>query len=190
VTRFLPILRDLVLVCLLLGLLLMIALRIDPGEQEIDGPFHVIDGDTLASNGERLRLVGIDAPEIAQVCRDETGAGWRCGLAARTALSRLIAEDGQVRCHGSARDRYHRRLVECVRGEDSLNGQMVFLGFAVASGGYTQEEAQARRARRGIWAGEFDMPRQWRREHDTGQAGNPLRAMIEWLKDVFGQMGL
>jgi endonuclease YncB( thermonuclease family) len=36
-------------------------------------------------------LDGIDAPEFNQICLDEKGHEWNCGLAARDALANLIA---------------------------------------------------------------------------------------------------
>jgi endonuclease YncB( thermonuclease family) len=37
----------------------------------IQGPARVVDGDTLVINDERIRLYGVDAPEKAQVCRQD-----------------------------------------------------------------------------------------------------------------------
>jgi endonuclease YncB( thermonuclease family) len=47
---------------------------------------------------------------------------------------------------------------------------MVRSGWAVdfrrySKGAYADEEAQARAARRGLWAGEFEVPAQWRKTH-------------------------
>ena len=35
----------------------------------IQGPARVVDGDTLAIGGEKIRFFGVDAPEKAQTCR-------------------------------------------------------------------------------------------------------------------------
>jgi len=40
---------------------------------DITGPARVIDGDTIAIGGERIRLHGIDAPEMKQTCRTSKG---------------------------------------------------------------------------------------------------------------------
>ena len=141
--------RDALLATCLLVLLLLITLRLSGGkETRIDGPFYVIDGDTLSVDGERLRLRGIDAPEMGQACRDEAGETWACGQAARHALLRLVDRD-DVQCRGAGHDRYGRLLVECDAKGRSINGSMVAQGMALASGGYQGEEAEARKGRRG-----------------------------------------
>jgi endonuclease YncB( thermonuclease family) len=184
----LPLLRDALLATALLGLLLLIAARLDGGSGDEDagpetalaGPFHVLDGDTMASGRQRLRLLGLDAPELGQTCRTAAGTEWDCGLAARQALRDRVDAAG-IECRGNARDRYHRLLVDCRRGEVSINGGMVRDGLAIASGGYAREEGEAKSAGQGIWAGTFESPRQWRAEHADDPSGSPLQDVWTWL---------
>ena len=76
-----------------------------------------------------------------------------------------------MRCRIADRDRYLRLLGTCVAGSVELNRWMVEAGWAVAfevHGGpplFAAEEEQARRAKRGIWQGPFERPRQWRDQH-------------------------
>lgn len=127
------------------------------------GPFRVVDGDSLEAGGLRFRLEGIDAPEYRQVCR-RNGGDWACGREAARHLATLVSRS-DTGCRSYGEDRYERLLVRCRRGGTDINGAMVEAGFAVAFGDYDREEAEARAAGRGIWAGDFQQPRDWRRLH-------------------------
>jgi endonuclease YncB( thermonuclease family) len=136
-------------------------------QREITGAAEVIDGDSLRISGVEMRLKGIDAPELSQTCT-VSGRETACGREARTALRRLL-QRGLVTCIGDERDRYDRLLVVCrVRGAE-INAVMVRDGHAVAFGHYEAEEAQARAAFAGLWAGEFERPRAWRDRKGTNR---------------------
>jgi len=63
----------------------------------------VIDGNTLEIQGERVRLFGIDAFELAQTCLDARGEPWRCGVEAKVALADLV-QDHPVACRVMVED--------------------------------------------------------------------------------------
>jgi len=132
---------------------------------EASGYAKVIDGDSLQVGYERIRLVGIDAPEGRQTCERE-GVTWLCGQEAARALRGLVG-GREVRCIADARDRYKRLLAVCTVNGTNLNATMVERGWALAfvrySHAYVGEEDRARRAKRGLWAGEFEKPWEWRR---------------------------
>ena len=50
----------------------------------------VRDGGTLQADGIVIRLAGIIAREASATCKDARGRTWRCGVAAKAALSKLI----------------------------------------------------------------------------------------------------
>lgn len=137
-------------------------LRERPGDQLVAGPFHVVDGDTLTIGGLRMRLRGLDAPEMKQRC-GEAATSWSCGVRARKALQSLVA--GQATCMTHGTDKYRRRLVRCSAGGRDVGSAMVREGHAVAYGDYEREEAEAKASRRGIWSGTFDRPEDWRKAH-------------------------
>ncbi len=133
---------------------------------ELVGKPRIVDGDTIVIGGEVVRLQGIDAPENRQHCDDASGNDYRCGVAATQALTHLIAS-GDVRCSGAERDRYGRLIAVCHRGEREINRAMVASGWALAyvrySPDYISEQRDASQARRGLWAGSFEAPWDFRR---------------------------
>jgi endonuclease YncB( thermonuclease family) len=138
---------------------------------EIVGRAHAVDGDTLDIGDERIRLIGIDAPEDGQTCQ-VAGEEWPCGDAATATLATMIGT-AEVRCEVYGRDRYQRALAVCYAGQMDLNGAMVRSGAAlawyphsgaVAGPSYGTEQAAAEAAGAGMWRGEFTPPWQWRRQ--------------------------
>ncbi len=134
----------------------------------IEGHARVIDGDSVVVAGREMRLQGIDAPEGRQHCT-RGGADWACGEEARRHLQSLIG-GRPLTCRADESDQHGRLLSVCevagnVINGRSLNAAMVDDGFAVAYGRYRSEEQRARSARRGLWSGEFQQPREWRDQH-------------------------
>jgi len=114
-----------------------------------------IDGDTLRTGSRRIRLVGIDAPELSQTCRDEDGRVWSCGSEAHAQLRSLVGF-ALAECKSSSTDRYGRPLAICSAGSVSDIGEaMVRSGYAVSfmSLRYWLAELDARYHKRGIWRG-------------------------------------
>ena len=146
-------------------LLVAFILKIAGFEATTHGNARVIDGDSLEVDGREIRLQGIDAPESRQTCRDERGHGWACGQEARRVLAGLTGR-GEVACISAKTDRYGRLLGHCKVGALSLNEEMVRLGLAIAyldpPFSVVRLEAEARTARRGLWRGRFDRPKDWR----------------------------
>lgn len=155
---------DYALTAVLLGLLLLVAARFERFATRIEqGMATVNDGDSITLGSERIRMRGIDAPEYMQTCRKD-GADYPCGKLARQSLVRLIA-GRPVSCSGWQRDRYRRLLGDCRAGDTDLNRTQVQSGWAVAYGDFESEQAAARAAKTGIWAGTFDQPQAWRESH-------------------------
>ncbi len=144
---------------------LVLALIATPALADVAGVASVIDGDTLEIHGQRIRFHGIDAPESRQLCRLD-GKPWQCGKDAANALAEKIARR-PVTCEDLGRDRYDRIVARCTVAGEDINAWMVSQGLALAyrrySLDYVGADADARAARRGIWAGEFIKPWEWRR---------------------------
>lgn len=128
---------------------------------------RVSDGDTLwvqplpDGRFRKLRLDGIDAPEICQ-------SG---GVASRDALAARVLRQ-VVTVHERRRDDYGRALVKLQHAGDDVAAVMVRQGQAwsyrwrQSDGPYAREEALARTQRQGLFAaGEAEHPRDFRRRH-------------------------
>jgi micrococcal nuclease len=128
---------------------------------------RIVDGDTIdCSRVGRVRLIGVDAPELSQR---------PYGRAAADALERLLPVGTPVLLEPDveARDRYDRVLAYVWRGDTLVNWRMVREGWAVLLtmppnvqyvDGYTGAQRQAREERRGLWATEAFacLPRDYR----------------------------
>ena len=139
-------------------------------QPEILGTATVIDGDTIEIHGQRIRLHGVDAPESFQECLSSNRTSWRCGQRAALVLAERIANT-PIRCRSLDRDRYGRIIAVCFKGGEDLSQWLVANGWAVAfrrfSLDYAADEERARRARRGLWEGSFEMPWDWRARRRT-----------------------
>ncbi len=153
------------------ALTIALILLATPTLADVAGPARVIDGDTLEVQGERIRLHGIDAPETRQLCHLD-GKPWQCGKDAANALADKIARR-PVTCEDLGRDRYKRIIARCTVAGEDLAQWMVAQGWAVAyylfSYEYSRAEHRAESARRGIWAGEFVKPWEWRKRPENAQ---------------------
>ena len=182
-TRGLRLIRDGVTAFALLALVALIAAKLNDADKiEHAGAFRAADGDSLTLGTDRLRLEGIDAPELSQSC-ERDGKAWACGRMAREALQGLVLASGTL-CQGSRRDRYDRLLVVCRSGTgEDINAAMVRRGMAISYGGYGKEEAEARAEKAGLWAGTFERPRDVR---DHAREGAGFDRTLRFLEKIAG----
>ncbi|WP_316976467.1 thermonuclease family protein [Shumkonia mesophila] len=135
-----------------------------PARADVTGPVCVTNGNVIMVNGTRwygkctggteVRLFGIVAPELSQICEGPGGQRWQCGRASAAMLLEAVKNE-KVTCEGKSADPEGRLLAVCrVRGED-LNRRMVREGWALAyphhSAKYEEEEKRAAQARKGLW---------------------------------------
>jgi endonuclease YncB( thermonuclease family) len=154
--------------CLLL-LLLLLGSSAQARETFVGQVSYVTDGDTLwvqpDSGGEprKLRLLGVDAPEICQ-------SG---GKEARDMLAQLALQR-RVTVKVSYYDRYGRGLATIALDGQDLGARMVRAGQAWSYGWrgrpglYAAQETQARQSRSGVFAAASpESPRAFRKRHGS-----------------------
>ncbi len=163
---------NLVAVGLVVVLLLVFSYMLDitrgrVGEFDYAGAAQVIDGGTIAFDGVPLRLYGIDAPDLDQICTSPEGAPYPCGRMAAANLERLL-QGVEAVCRRTDDGDAIKVAVRCSFDLIDLNTQLVLSGWAVADqeegSEYRPAEAAARRLGAGLWRGEFDRPGEWRRK--------------------------
>lgn len=97
---------------------------------------EVIDGDTLRCGTTRVRLVGIDAPEMPGHCRMSRRCVEGDPFASKAKLEQLIAAN-DVQCVQTDMDRYGRVVASCTSGGENLSCALVRANMAVIRyGGY------------------------------------------------------
>jgi endonuclease YncB( thermonuclease family) len=133
---------------------------------ELIGQASVIDGDTIEIHGARVRIFGIDAPESDQLCHDARSYQYRCGQKASNALFDFVGHR-LVECVEVDRDRYKRAVSVCTVGGTDIADWLVRNGLALdwpqySKGGYAAAQAEAKREQRGMWAGNFKEPWNYR----------------------------
>lgn len=141
------------------------------------------DGDSLMVGGREVRLFGIDAPEWDQTCK-RGGQDWACGQVAASELEKLVTGE-DVSCVAVDTDAHGRTVARCTANGIEVNRAMVASGYAVAyrhySTAYVSAEETAKAYRRGIWAGTFEMPSEYRHEEvvrpvqSTPRRARPVR---------------
>src|SRR5689334_24508030 len=133
---------------------------------DLTGIAKVREGDTVLIGTTRIRLGGIDAPSLDQLCINPSGERWTCGVSARDEL--IKHADGKTwTCHPrQVADRRGRLVARCeVDGED-IQKWLVRSGWALSykqfSHDYDADEAVAREEKAGMWRGAFVAPWDWR----------------------------
>ena len=141
---------------------------------EIIGIPKVVDGDTIHIKSYKIRLEGIDAPEMRQKCKKpflqimffNFQKDYDCGLISKKKLIQKIGNK-PVKCILLGKDRYKRYLAKCLKDSLDLNRWMVRNGYAVAYRKYSKlyilDENFAKQEKLGLWKGTFVKPEKWRK---------------------------
>ena len=165
------------------------------GAAEITGVPKIREADQVSIGNTRIRLGGIDAPSVDQLCLNNRGERWTCGVAARDELIKHVGGKSWT-CRTRTIDRRGRTVARCdVEGED-IQKWLAASGWALAylrtSRDYEADEKAAREAKAGMWQGAFIAPWDWRvRNKKTavlGAAKPPDNALAILLASASGSV--
>lgn len=151
-------------ICSLFVLILGVALPVAAGT--FSGPVRVHDGDTFDVGAVRVRLHGVDAPELGQPCTNPDGVRWDCGTwVAGQVRARL---DGRkVDCEKLGEDRHGRTLARCALAGRDIGRMLVEEGLVLAYRRYSMEydldEKRAVVAGHGLHGSLMTTPEEYRR---------------------------
>lgn len=139
------------------------------------GRVRVIDADTWDVGGTKVRLFGIDAPELSQPCLLD-GRAWECGVWAADQTRRAY-QGARAICTRVTTDRHGRVVARCsVDGED-VGRRMVREGWAFAfrrySMDYDLDEKTAVVQGRGLHRGQVQDPAAFRAQRQAPAAPAP-----------------
>jgi endonuclease YncB( thermonuclease family) len=149
-------------------------------EQETD-----VNNNKNNHNFKNVRLAGIDAPEYKQKCYDSNKQEYQCGKISADFLKKLIANKFVI-CNDLGLDYYHRHLGECfVEGDNKKflninqelikNGMAIIYDFKETTTLMEGLEKQAKEQKIGLWQGEFQKPKDYRKANPKNHLKNDLK---------------
>ena len=151
-------------------------------------PLFIVDGDSVNINvvlfldlaqapmeelsdktDLKMRIAGIDTPELKQTCEMEQGKSIDCGFLTKDYLQKLLeSEPGVLVIKPIGVDYYQRILIRLFKGETDIGKKMVEEGMSYSyDSTYKIEETYAKENKLGFW--NFFKPpvnpKIWRKEH-------------------------
>ena len=160
----------LVVVCAVLFGVYFYGFRVKPGMTGLDSVMvtRVVDGDTVVVGENKLRLIGIDSPEL----ETEKLKGECFAMEAKERLRELV-EGKEIRLEKdvSEKDKYDRLLRYVYIGEENINETLVREGFAKLAtyppdmkyyGKLKEAQRVAKENRAGLWSYCMDSPAETR----------------------------
>ena len=157
-------------------LILFFSIKVNSQEKKIEGLAIVTDGDTVKISNQKIRLFGIDAPEMKQKCKKPfisisfltLNKEYDCGVVSTNKLKKKIFNK-EISCVVTNKDRYGRFIGECFYKNMNINSWMVENGYALAylkySKKFQNQELNAKKNKLGIWQGPFEKPWDWRKKN-------------------------
>jgi endonuclease YncB( thermonuclease family) len=133
--------------------------------ETITGRVQVTDADTFRVGAVKVRLFGIDAPEVAQACELADGRPWRCGQWAKE-RARTLYQGAWATCQRRDTDKYGRAVATCRIDGMDVGRRLVRDGLAEAyrkyALDYVDDEKAAWFQSVGLWRGRVQAPAEFR----------------------------
>lgn len=110
----------------------------------------IFDGDSM---NIKMRIFGIDTPEIGQKCRKTADVIIDCGILSRDYLRQLLKKtEGEIYITSDGKGHFKRNLITLLKGGVNIGRQMVADGMAFAhKNTYKTEEQAAKKQKIGFW---------------------------------------
>lgn len=132
----------------------------------IEGYARALTGAMIDIEGLHVKLLGIEAPYMQQTCTDKFGQGYLCGQKARDWLQNWV-QNKVIKCHIISPENNGRATGVCFSEGYDVAAVTVNAGWAVAytknTDIYVPYEHQAGTNKRGLWAGTFYKPWDWKK---------------------------
>ena len=132
----------------------------------VEGYAEAISGSMLSVNGLHIKLLGVEAPYMQQTCANKFGQAYNCGQVSRNWLQDWL-QNKTVKCHIISPEKNGRATGVCFSQGYDVGAVVVNAGWAVAytknTDIYVPYEQQAGTKKRGLWAGTFYKPWDWKK---------------------------
>ena len=143
---------------------------------DVNGTVRVIDGDTFDVGGVRVRIHGIDAPEVDQTCTHPQRGEWACGAFVRDEVRDRY--QGQFAdCRQRDMDRFGRIVGTCFVDGQDIAEAIVSDGLAEAYRRYSMDYDLAEKAAQvrgaGLWSSDMQTPAEFRAAQRTTSPDAP-----------------
>ncbi len=132
----------------------------------VEGYAEAVTGAMLGIEGLHVKLFGVEAPYMQQTCTSKFGQSYNCGQVSRNWLQDWL-QGKIVRCHIISPEKKGRATGVCFSQGYDVGAVIVNAGWAVAytknTDIYVPYEQQAGTKKRGLWAGTFYKPWDWKK---------------------------
>lgn len=124
----------------------------------------IVSGDVFRMGQYTIRLFGIASPLVGQNCTDQNGHSYECGYVAARMLKNFVSGD-EISCRIMNVNAQNELMAACSVGTFDIGAAMVEEGWAIAlptiTPIYVPYQTKAQQAKKGLWAGRFQMPWEW-----------------------------